>query len=804
MTENISTNEFMFFKNEVLSEFKKIEQKFTKVLEEQNQEIIKKYNISEQRVKLLQDKLFDFASEIEKNNKLTIELKPLLEMKNKYDETMLMLQTKIDSLDRDIQTSLYKYDSLFNNGFLVPGLIGPNCKFNSVKNFLEYSNKILMDYSTFKNKQTIDLKSYKEKLENIIQSFKLQNENMNNTFLNHCKKILKENKENFEERVKITEDKLEFLRIENNKHSNELIETTKKLNIEWDKLNIFKIEVNKRLENNELKVEQFHQDMLNKFEISKNDNLLIKQKFINLSEFIKDVRFRRNIGLTVRTKEFKDMSKNIDFTRKQKLRDDFRNETNVNDELYNELLLKLKDEFIINDYKKNDKNIKSNIKNENEKEIITKNYDINSVKSNLIQDRVKEIMIINNDNHSVKSNIINDNVKEIMIIDNDNDSDKSNSIKDDKNEIITKNNDNNSVKSNIKSNNEKEIITKNNDNNSVKSNIIKYNENEDEKEDEKEISLNLIKSEEIEKKIMLEEEKEVKSFKIDFDNKKEKMNKIPFPKSNDKNINNINYTIKRHNRTKTENIKNIKILLPDMNKKKFLLPEQFPEISIKEENNSRNITTLQFNNDSSKKQNTSYFKSFDNKKNKNRNNFLNGNNNMIDIIEKEKRHFSLFQIQQNNVNKINDDKINEINLKIIKFQKHIIDLENKTQKQFENILTQIKRLINKKKIDDSNDNKPKIHHNTSRSDFFCKTFSNININDNYTKPSKKRPKLYVNKKLSLKMSESERKTITSFHSKYSSNKLIDENNNKNLFKPMNNVTLINKIEPYLINKFKDK
>ena len=53
MIENISTNEFMFFKNEVLSEFKKIEQKFTKILEEQNQEIIKKYNISEQRVKLL-------------------------------------------------------------------------------------------------------------------------------------------------------------------------------------------------------------------------------------------------------------------------------------------------------------------------------------------------------------------------------------------------------------------------------------------------------------------------------------------------------------------------------------------------------------------------------------------------------------------------------------------------------------------------------------------------------------------------------------------------------------------------------
>ena len=94
MTDNISSNDFMYFKNEVLSEFKKIEQNFKKTIEEQNQEIIKKYNISEQRVKLLQDKLFDFSSVIENNKKLTLELKPLFEMKNKFDESILTLQKK--------------------------------------------------------------------------------------------------------------------------------------------------------------------------------------------------------------------------------------------------------------------------------------------------------------------------------------------------------------------------------------------------------------------------------------------------------------------------------------------------------------------------------------------------------------------------------------------------------------------------------------------------------------------------------------------------------------------------------------
>ena len=400
---NKCSNDFMYFKNEVLSEFKKIEQNFKKTIEEQNQEIIKKYNISEQRVKLLQDKLFDFSSVIENNKKLTLELKPLFEMKNKFDETILTLKTKIDSIDKNIQNSLSKYESLFNKGFLVPGLIGPSCKYPSIKNFLEYSNKILSDYSTFKNKQTIDLKGYKDKLENLIQSFKLQNENMNNTFINHCKKILKENKESFEVRVKDKKEKIDTLRIENNKYSNELIETTKQLNIEWDKLNIFKKEVNKRLENNESKVEEFHQDMINKFQISKNDNLLIKQKFINLSEFIKDVRFRRNIGIPVRTKEFKDMSKNIDFTRKQKLKDDYKNEININDDIYNELLLKLKDEFSANDIKKNDNiSVKSNTKIDNEKEIIIINNDNISVKSNIKSENEKDIISKKNDNISVK------------------------------------------------------------------------------------------------------------------------------------------------------------------------------------------------------------------------------------------------------------------------------------------------------------------------------------------------------------------------------------------------------------------
>ena len=163
------------------------------------------------------------------------------------------------------------------------------------------------------------------------------------------------------------------------------------------------------------------------------------------------------------------------------------------------------------------------------------------------------------------------------------------------------------MKSNKKIDNEKEIIIINNDNNSFKSNVKNDNE------DEKEISLNLVKPEEIENQIISEEEKDIKSFNIEYDNKKEKKNKIQIRKSNEKN-DNIKEKLIRHNRTKTESAKNLKIFLPNMNnKKKYFLPEQNTENSLKE-NNSRNITSFQIINDSSKKGN-SYFKSYDNKTN---------------------------------------------------------------------------------------------------------------------------------------------------------------------------------------------
>ena len=56
---------------------------------------------------------------------------------------------------------------------------------------------------------------------------------------------------------------------------------------------------------------------IKKFQEYKNEFNLIKDRFTRLSEFIKDVRFRKNIGKKVKKIEFKKISNQIDFSKKQ-------------------------------------------------------------------------------------------------------------------------------------------------------------------------------------------------------------------------------------------------------------------------------------------------------------------------------------------------------------------------------------------------------------------------------------------------------------------------------------------------------
>ena len=93
---------------------------------------------------------------------------------------------------------------------------------------------------------------------------------------------------------------MQDVRLENNKYNIELRKKFDSLVIDWEKVLKIKEEIYIKFDSDVEKYKNDNINIIKKFEEYKSEFKLIKDRFIRLSEFIKDVRFRKNIGKEVK------------------------------------------------------------------------------------------------------------------------------------------------------------------------------------------------------------------------------------------------------------------------------------------------------------------------------------------------------------------------------------------------------------------------------------------------------------------------------------------------------------------------
>ena len=314
-------NDFLFFQNEILTDVKKVETRInekiaqtTDFIDQQNQKIENKFKEINTRFETLSNQM----QEKDTSHKFEALLQ---QIKHKIDESISKMEIKLNLLDRDLNDACFKYDKVISNNLKVPGLIGSSCPYDSLKPFLEFINRKLSELLKSKDKQTLDLKKYKEKMETIIGQNKTQFDTLQNKFNEYCTNLFKQSDVNCTERISVIEKRIEALRMENGKYAYDLQERSKELKIEWDKLDEFEKSMNKKYSEEVEKYNILIDGISRKVDKEKQEFHLIKARFTELSEFIKDVRFRRNIHNTFKErKEYRDISTKIDFTKKQKLK----------------------------------------------------------------------------------------------------------------------------------------------------------------------------------------------------------------------------------------------------------------------------------------------------------------------------------------------------------------------------------------------------------------------------------------------------------------------------------------------------
>ena len=221
----------------------------------------------------------------------------------KTNDQLISHEIRINNLREDFHKSVQKYDKIYLDNLELPGYIGKFSKYKNCQVFFEDVIKELNKLNSYKEKNTVDLKAYKEKLELNIKTFNSLVDNNNKSQIKYINEMFEKNYKECKSMIDTVEERITDMRIENSRYAVELIGKSINLTKEWDKIQNIKEEIMHEFND---KIHEFRlvsNNTINSFTEFKTEFNLIKRKFFELAEFIKDVRFRKNIGGDVKKKK---------------------------------------------------------------------------------------------------------------------------------------------------------------------------------------------------------------------------------------------------------------------------------------------------------------------------------------------------------------------------------------------------------------------------------------------------------------------------------------------------------------------
>ena len=299
------------FKEDILNYLKERDKSIFDLIKSYKEKIDKTENNYLDLTKRISNNYSDIiSSQAEINNRLD-KLNSYESFSIKTNDQLISHEIRINNLREDYNKSVQKYDKIYLDNLELPGYIGKYSKYKNCQVFFEGVIKELNKLNSYREKNIIDLKAYKEKLEQIIKTFNNLVDNNNKSQIKYINEINERNNKECKSMIESLGERITDMRIENSRYAVELIGKSINLTKEWDKIQQIKEEIMKEF--NE-KINEFRivsSNTVNSFHDFKNEFILIKRKFFELAESIRDVRFRKNLGGDVKKKEIKSIAKKI-------------------------------------------------------------------------------------------------------------------------------------------------------------------------------------------------------------------------------------------------------------------------------------------------------------------------------------------------------------------------------------------------------------------------------------------------------------------------------------------------------------
>jgi len=312
-------NDILMFKEETLRDLKEAKRSISEKYQNLNSQIKEKLEKFELRIKTYESKIMEISSLVNTDSIIKERVNSLMAFKEKADDSMLTEKIRLDNLSDDFNRNIERIDDILKNSVIYPGKFGAIAKFKTFHDFIDYVLEQCSLNIAFREKNNVDYKSLKTKLDNSINSFNAQM----NSLLNSANEYTKMSVKGCEDRMKnifnVYEDRLQDARIENANYAVGLERATDVLKKELENLYVIKKELNERVENGILELKNDNARVVKLFSGYKKNFNLIQHKFTQLSDFIRDVRFRANLKDEVKKRrDYNQISDSINFDKKTK------------------------------------------------------------------------------------------------------------------------------------------------------------------------------------------------------------------------------------------------------------------------------------------------------------------------------------------------------------------------------------------------------------------------------------------------------------------------------------------------------
>ena len=314
-------NDILHFKDDILKDLKSMQKKISDKFEASNNLINSKIQSYEQKINLYNDKIIEISNLVITDKALKEKIENLSKSKLDLKDHILKNEIRLTNLEKEFQERVDKIEYILSDTVIYPSVIGLKGKFKAFHELIDYILFQLNQNITYREKNALDVSSYKKKLDNISQSLKIQLDNIIRSTNEFTTKSCNECEERIKSIFPLYDDRIKDIRVENLNYIKNLEQFYKELKEDFKRLVNMKNNLYNRFSSEVFNIKKDNIQVVKLFGNYKKEFNLMKDRLTKLSDFIKDIRFRINVGQEIKRMEFFNMANKIDFTKKQTIED---------------------------------------------------------------------------------------------------------------------------------------------------------------------------------------------------------------------------------------------------------------------------------------------------------------------------------------------------------------------------------------------------------------------------------------------------------------------------------------------------